>query len=69
MIKSKIAKNEIAHSLGVRLNEHINFMANKMFSQVLDHLINLMQYDPLWEVKVEAINGKDKKGCSESNFC
>ncbi len=31
---------------------------HKTCSQVLDQLINLMQNDPLWEVKVEAINGK-----------
>ncbi|KAI7804613.1 putative HEAT repeat-containing protein 4, partial [Triplophysa rosa] len=30
---------------------------------VLDQLINLMQNDPLWEVKVEAINALGKIGC------
>lgn len=51
------------------MNDRIHFMANKMCSQVLDQLINLMQNDPLWEVKVEAINGKLQNGCNERHLC
>lgn len=55
-----LIKHRIAHCLRVPLNDRIHFMAYKICSQVLDQLINLMQNDPLWEVKVEAINGKLK---------
>lgn len=60
---------EIARCPRVPLTDRIHFMANKMCSQVQDQLMNLMQNDPLWEVRVEAINGKLHKGCNEIIFC